>query len=77
MFPFFRKFRCSSELKSRTKFPLFVAGENIKNLNPQFRRALPVTILAALGASTLIGLIQPVLAEKPTGSERMEKHGGR
>ena len=49
----------------------------MKNLNPQFRRALPVTILAALGASTLIGLIQPVLAEKPTGSGRMEKHGGR
>ena len=43
----------------------------------QFCRAFPVTVLAALGASTLIGVIQPVLAE-PTGSNnRTEKRGGR
>ena len=50
----------------------------MKNHSSKFRRMVPVAVLAALGASTLMGVIQPVFAEKPTGStSRTEKRGGK
>jgi len=50
----------------------------MKNHSPKFCRILPVAVIAAMGASTLIGVIQPVFAEKPAGaSGRMEKRGGK